>query len=213
MTATATHSQRHLLGVRNGAGRRACRSGSATEIPLHSQKALLVSVTLDFQRLLLCSPYTRTSDILDACSGRGLRSLSPDGDLGQGAPFQAAIKLSHSASDAPHAGRTCSCAVPPICKESSLFDFSPVVRFADATHHHHSCCDCSFLHRGWLSPPQGVLAWEHLSALTDTRESDRTTFFVRGALLAKGPDSSFHMEEEKVEVEVQEDKVEDGRDK
>ena len=48
---------------------------------------------------------------------------------------------------------------------------------------------------------------------------------VRGALLAKGPDSSLvelhkgscsediHMEEEKVEVKVQEDEVEDGRDK
>ena len=47
---------------------------------------------------------------------------------------------------------------------------------------------------------------------------------VRGALLAKGPDSSLgeehrgscsediHMEEEKVEVKVQEDEVEDGRD-
>ena len=48
---------------------------------------------------------------------------------------------------------------------------------------------------------------------------------VRGALLAKGPDSSMgevhrgscsgniHLEEEKVEVKVQEDEVEDGRDK
>ena len=48
---------------------------------------------------------------------------------------------------------------------------------------------------------------------------------MRGALLAKGPDSSFggmhrgscsgniHMEEERVEVKVQEDEVEDGRDK
>ena len=48
---------------------------------------------------------------------------------------------------------------------------------------------------------------------------------VRGALLAKGPDSSLgevhrgscsediHMEEEKVEVKVQEEEVEDGRDK
>ena len=48
---------------------------------------------------------------------------------------------------------------------------------------------------------------------------------VRGAFLAKGPDSSLgevhrgsysediHMEEEKVEVKVQEDEVEDGRDK
>ena len=48
---------------------------------------------------------------------------------------------------------------------------------------------------------------------------------MRGALLAKGPDSSLdevhrgscsediHMEEEKVEVKVQEDEVEDGRDK
>ena len=48
---------------------------------------------------------------------------------------------------------------------------------------------------------------------------------VRGALLAKGPDFSLgevhrgscsediHMEEEKVEVKVQEDEVEDGRDK
>ena len=47
---------------------------------------------------------------------------------------------------------------------------------------------------------------------------------MRGALLAKGPDSSLvevhrgscsediHMEEEKVEVKVQEDEVEDGRD-
>ena len=48
---------------------------------------------------------------------------------------------------------------------------------------------------------------------------------MRGALLAKGPDSSLgevhrgscsediHMEEEMVEVKVQEDEVEDGRDK
>ena len=48
---------------------------------------------------------------------------------------------------------------------------------------------------------------------------------VRGALLAKGPDSTLgevdrgscsediHMEEEKVEVKVQEDEVENGRDK
>ena len=48
---------------------------------------------------------------------------------------------------------------------------------------------------------------------------------MRGALLAKGPESSLgevhrgscsgniHMEEEKVEVKVQEDEVEDGRDK
>ena len=48
---------------------------------------------------------------------------------------------------------------------------------------------------------------------------------VRGELLAEGPDSSLgevrwgscsgniHMEEEKVEVKVQEDEVEDGRDK
>ena len=48
---------------------------------------------------------------------------------------------------------------------------------------------------------------------------------VRGASLAKGPDSSLdevhkgscsediHMEEEKVEVKVQEDEAEDGRDK
>ena len=48
---------------------------------------------------------------------------------------------------------------------------------------------------------------------------------VRGALLAKGPDSSLgevhrgscsediHMEEEKVEVKVQEEEVEHGRDK
>ena len=48
---------------------------------------------------------------------------------------------------------------------------------------------------------------------------------VRGALLAKGPDSSLgevhkgscsediHMEEEKAEVIVQEDELEDGRDK
>ena len=47
---------------------------------------------------------------------------------------------------------------------------------------------------------------------------------MRGALLAKGPDSSLgevhrgscskdiHMEEEKVEVKDQEDEVEDGRD-
>ena len=47
---------------------------------------------------------------------------------------------------------------------------------------------------------------------------------VRGALLAKGPDSSLgdvhrgscsediHMEEEKIEVKVQEDEVEDERD-
>ena len=48
---------------------------------------------------------------------------------------------------------------------------------------------------------------------------------VRGALLARGPDSSLgevhrgscsgniHMEEEKLEVKVQEDEAEDGRDK
>ena len=49
---------------------------------------------------------------------------------------------------------------------------------------------------------------------------------MRGAFLAKGPDSSLgevhrgscsgediHMEEEKVEVKVQEDEVEDERDK
>ena len=48
---------------------------------------------------------------------------------------------------------------------------------------------------------------------------------MRGALLAKGPDSSVgevhrgscscnvHIEGEKVEVKVQEDEVEDGRDK
>ena len=48
---------------------------------------------------------------------------------------------------------------------------------------------------------------------------------MRGALLAKGPDSSLgevhrgscsgniHMEEERVEVKVQEDEVEEGRDK
>ena len=47
---------------------------------------------------------------------------------------------------------------------------------------------------------------------------------MRGALLAKGPDSSLgevhrgscsediHMQEEKVEVKVQEEEVEDGRD-
>ena len=52
-----------------------------------------------------------------------------------------------------------------------------------------------------------------------------STQIVRGALLAKGPDSSLgevhrgscsgniHMEEEKVEVKVQEDEVEDGRDR
>ena len=48
---------------------------------------------------------------------------------------------------------------------------------------------------------------------------------MRGALLTKGPDSSLgevhkgfcsgniHMEEEKVKVKVQEDEVEDGKDK
>ena len=48
---------------------------------------------------------------------------------------------------------------------------------------------------------------------------------MKGTLLAEGPDSSLgevhkgscsehiHMEEEKVEIKVQEDEVEDGRDK
>ena len=59
-------------------------------------------------------------------------------------------------------------------------------------------------------------------SLLDTSEK---VFLVRGVLLAKGPDSSLgevhrgscsedaHMEEEKVEVKVQEEEVEDGRDK
>ena len=54
---------------------------------------------------------------------------------------------------------------------------------------------------------------------------ENTASGVRGALLAKGPDPSLgevhrgscsgniHMEDEKVEVKVQEDEVEDGRDK
>ena len=56
-------------------------------------------------------------------------------------------------------------------------------------------------------------------------QCSKAVIAVRGALLAKGPDSSLgavhrgscsediHMEEEMVEVKVQEDEVEDGRDK
>ena len=61
--------------------------------------------------------------------------------------------------------------------------------------------------------------------LTRERVKQLDGELVRGALLAKGPDSSLgevhrgsysediHMEEEKVEFKVQEDEVEDGRDK
>ena len=58
-----------------------------------------------------------------------------------------------------------------------------------------------------------------------TTVSDRLIPAPAGALLAKGPDptlgevhkrscsSNIHMEEEKVQVKVQEDEVEDGREK
>ena len=77
--------------------------------------------------------------------------------------------------------------------------------------------------------PSFLLKWTsfspRLSILFPLAAMYVTPVCVRGALLAKGPDSSsgevhrgsgsedIHMEEEKVEVTVQEDEVEDGRDK
>ena len=70
-------------------------------------------------------------------------------------------------------------------------------------------------------------SWRKISVVSELWKSSKKLGAqpVRGALLAKGPDSSLgevhrgscsediHMEEEKVEVKVQEDEVEDGRDK
>ena len=67
--------------------------------------------------------------------------------------------------------------------------------------------------------------FEHLCIFVSFFLFQSVSGTVRGALLARGPDSSLsevhkgscsgniHMEEEKVEVKDQEDEVEDGRDK
>ena len=87
--------------------------------------------------------------------------------------------------------------------------------------HHCKCLNC-----GWVHQRDGGLIdwWENLFGSRHSY-AKCTARSVRGALLAKGPDSSLgevhrgscswniHMEEEKVEVKVQEEEVEDGRDK